>query len=167
MKQILGQYASYNHWANHLITQGIMNLPDEKHLQEVPGSFPSLYQTIMHMWDAESIWWQRMKLHERLLIPSAAFKPTMQEAVNGLLSQSAQWEEWIYRSNEMQLTHTFAYQNSRREQFKQPIAEMLMHVFNHGTYHRGQLVAMLRALGETKIPATDFILYARKATKRR
>jgi uncharacterized damage-inducible protein DinB len=162
MKELLGQYASYNHWANHLITQAIMNLPDEKQLQEVPGSFPSLYRTIMHMWDAESIWWQRMKLHERLVIPSEAFKPTMQEAVNELLSQSAQWEDWVHRANEMQLTHVFAYQNSRKEQFKQPIAEMVMHVFNHGTYHRGQLVAMMRALGETKLPATDFILYCRK-----
>jgi uncharacterized damage-inducible protein DinB len=162
MKEILAQYASYNHWANQLITRTILDLPGEKHQQVLPGSFPSLYTTVLHMWDAESIWWQRMKLHERLVIPSAAFNPTMQEAVNGLLSQSALWETWVNQANDLQLEHVFAYQNSRKEQFKQPIHEMLVHVCNHGTYHRGQLVQMLRALGETKIPATDFIVYCRK-----
>ncbi|MCU0379997.1 MAG: hypothetical protein MUE58_02300 [Chitinophagaceae bacterium] len=162
MKELLGQYASYNHWANQLVTQSIMRLPEEKHHQAVPGSFPSLYSTVLHMWDAESVWWQRMKLHERLIAPSDASRPVMQETVNGLLNQSALWEDWVLKATEMQLTHVFAYQNSRKEQFKQPIAEMVMHVFNHGTYHRGQLVAMMRALGETKLPATDFILYCRK-----
>jgi uncharacterized damage-inducible protein DinB len=103
-----------------------------------------------------------MKLHERLVIPSVAFNPTMQEAVNGLLSQSALWETWVNQASDLQLEHVFAYQNSRKEQFKQPIHEMLVHVCNHGTYHRGQLVQMLRTFGETKIPATDFIVYCRK-----
>jgi uncharacterized damage-inducible protein DinB len=167
MKQMLDQYASYNRWANQLITQSILSLPEEKQLQEVPGSFPSLFRTVMHMWDAESIWWQRIRLHERMVIPSEAFKSGTKEAVRGLLNQSAQWEDWVCGSSEMQLSHIFAYQNSRREQFKQPVADVLMHVFNHGTYHRGQLVAMLRSLGETKIPATDLIVYTRKANKGR
>jgi uncharacterized damage-inducible protein DinB len=34
--------------------------------------------------------------------------------------------------------------------FQQPIYQMLLHVFNHGTYHRGQLINMLRQLGVYK-----------------
>jgi len=48
------------------------------------------------------------------------------------------------------------------EHFKQPIYKMLLHVFNHGTYHRGQIVNMLRQLGIEKIPQTDFIVWSRK-----
>jgi len=36
-------------------------------------------------------------------------------------------------------------------------------VFNHSTYHRGQLVTMMRQLGETNVPVTDFIAFARKS----
>jgi uncharacterized damage-inducible protein DinB len=36
-----------------------------------------------------------------------------------------------------------------------------MHIFNHNTYHNGQLVTMLRALGVVTIPATDFIVWTR------
>jgi uncharacterized damage-inducible protein DinB len=39
---------------------------------------------------------------------------------------------------------------------------MLLHLFNHGTYHRGQLVTMLRELGIEKIPPTDFIVWSRR-----
>jgi uncharacterized damage-inducible protein DinB len=39
---------------------------------------------------------------------------------------------------------------------------MMLHVFNHGTYHRGQLVNMLRQLGIEKIPPTDFSVWSKK-----
>jgi len=39
---------------------------------------------------------------------------------------------------------------------------MLTHVFNHGTYHRGQLITMARQLGVEKLQQTDFIIWSRK-----
>ncbi|MBL0200663.1 MAG: hypothetical protein IPP81_11100 [Chitinophagaceae bacterium] len=41
-----------------------------------------------------------------------------------------------------------------------PVYQMLHHVFNHASYHRGQLVTMLNQLGADKIPGTDFLLSA-------
>ncbi|MBD0288544.1 MAG: DNA polymerase, partial [Flavisolibacter sp.] len=40
--------------------------------------------------------------------------------------------------------------------------QMLLHLFNHGTYHRGQLVNMLRQLEVSPIPQTDFIVWSRR-----
>ena len=114
------------------------------------------------MLDAESIWWQRMKLQERISRPSDDFTGDMKELTSHLLHQNRQWNEWVNNVNEHQLEHVFQYQNSKRELFKQPIYQMLVHVFNHGTYHRGQLVNMLRQLGEEKVPQTDFIQWSRK-----
>jgi uncharacterized damage-inducible protein DinB len=42
-----------------------------------------------------------------------------------------------------------------------------MHVFNHGTYHRGQLVTMLRQVGVTEIPQTDYIAFVRTTTQQK
>jgi uncharacterized damage-inducible protein DinB len=113
------------------------------------------------MWDAESIWWQRVKLQENIIIPSLTFHATMQEAVNGLMNQSKDWMNWVQQANELQLEHVFAYQNSKKEQFKQPMWQMLLHMFNHATFHRGQLVTIVRQVGEDKIPPTDYIHYTR------
>ena len=161
MKELLKQFAAYNIWAHQKITDVILSLPEEKQMAEVPSSFKSLYKTVLHMWDTESVWWQRMKLNERIITPSENFKGTMKDVVNGLMQQSRQWEEWVNNASDLLLDHVFQYQNSRKEHFKQPIYQMVLHVFNHGTYHRGQLVNMLRQLGVEKIPQTDFIVWSR------
>jgi len=156
MKELLQQYAAYNVWANQRIMDIILGLPEEKQLQTVPSSFDSLYKTVLHMLDAENIWWQRMKLEERINIPSEHFKGTMKELAHTLQQQSKQWEEWVKATPESSLDHVFHYYNRKKEFFKMPIYQMLHHVFNHSTYHRGQLVNMLRQLGTEKVPSTDF-----------
>lgn len=161
MKELLKQYAAYNIWASRRIFDIILALPEEKQMAEIPSSFNSLYKTVLHMLDAENIWWQRMKLSERIIVPSGNFSGTMKDLSDTLLQQSKQWEEWIVASSDLSIEHVFQYQTFQGEQFKQPTWQMLLHVFNHGTYHRGQLINMLRQLGVEKLPATDFINWAR------
>ena len=162
MKDLLTQFAAYNIWANQKLMDIILALPEEKQKQELPSSFKSLYATVLHMWDAESIWWQRLKLQERTIAPSENFNGSMRDVVSCLKQQSQQWLEWVSNANEPAIHHVFQYYNSKKEHFKSPVNQMLLHVFNHGTYHRGQLVNMLRQLGVEKIPPTDFIVWGRK-----
>lgn len=163
MKELLKQLAAYNVWAHQKIMETVLSLPEEKQLAEIPSSFTSIQKTILHMWDAESIWWQRMKLHERFVRPSDNFKGTTRDVVNGLMSQSKLWEGWADNVSEAMLEHVFEFRNQKKEQIKMPTWQMLTHVFNHGTYHRGQLVNMLRQVGVEKIiPQTDFSAWVRK-----
>ena len=162
MKDLLSQLAAYNIWANQKLLDIMLVLPGDKQKQEISSSFKSLHATLFHMWDAESIWWQRMKLHERIIRPSDNFNSSMKDIANGLLQQNQQWQEWVNTATEPMLDHVFQYYSQKKESFKQPIFQMLLHVFNHGTYHRGQLVNMLRQLGIEKIPQTDFIVWSRK-----
>ncbi len=161
MKELLKQYAAYNIWASQRILDVILTLPEEKQLAEVPSSFNSLYKTVLHMLDAENIWWQRMKMQERIIVPSENFKGTMQELTSTLLQQSRQWEEWVTNASDLSLEHVFQYYNNKKEHFKMPVYQMIHHVFTHGTYHRGQLINMLRQLGLEKLPQTDFSLWTR------
>lgn len=162
MKELLKQYAAYNIWASQRILDVILGIPEEKQQTDVPSSFNSLYKTVLHMWDAESIWWQRMKMHERFIIPSENFTGSMQDMAHGLLQQSKQWEEWVSNASDLSIEHVFQYQNTKRELFKMPVYQVLHHIFNHGTYHRGQLINMLHQLGVEKLPQTDFVVWCRK-----
>jgi uncharacterized damage-inducible protein DinB len=78
------------------------------------------------------------------------------------MSQSVQWKDWVNNASDMSLEHVFQYYSTKRELFKDSTWQVVLHVFNHGTYHRGQLVNMLRQLGVEKIPQTDFIVWTRK-----
>ena len=162
MKEILEQFATYNIWANQKMSELVQSLPDEILNKTLPGSFPTIHAMLLHMWDSESIWWQRMKLQEVIILPSASFKGTTLDVSTSLLHQNKLWETWVKNASIAALEHVFMYQNTRREQFKQPVYQMVLHVFNHGTYHRGQLVNMFRQSGLEKIPQTDFIVWSRK-----
>ena len=161
MKTLLTQFAAYHLWAHGVLADAIQALPPEQQTQSLTSSFPSLHLTLLHLWDAESIWWQRLKLQEQIAVPSAAFAGDTAEAIKGLLESSKQWAEWVQDAQPHMLEHEFIYRNSKREQFKQPVWQVLLQIFNHGTYHRGQLVTMLRQLGVAKIPQTDFIAWSR------
>ena len=162
MKELLQQYATYNTWANQKLGEVILSLPPEMQVAEITSSFRSIHLTMLHMHDAESIWWQRMKLQENVVPPSSTFKGNTKELFHLLIQQNKLYEDWMNASSEMALQHVFKYYNTKREPFKQPTYLVLLHVFNHGTYHRGQLVTLLRQLGQTKIPQTDFIIWSRR-----
>lgn len=161
MKEIFTRLAAYNLWANQQITGALAQLPEADWHRPLGGSFPTVYDTLLHIWNAESIWWQRMKLQELITAPSAS-RHANTAVAQGLLSQSAQWAEWVNQATEAALRHEFIYMNNKRESFKNPVHEMLTHLFNHGTYHRGQLVNYLRQLGVKNVPSTDFIAFTRK-----
>ncbi len=161
MKQLLQQYAAYNLWANKIITERIAELSFDIIQKEMNSSFSSIFKTIIHLMDVESIWWQRLKLQEHIEWPGKNFAGTFQDLSKELLFLSKQWSDWVQNTNDANLNHVFAYQNSKKEYFKQPVYEALLHLFNHQSYHRGQIITMLRQNGIDKIPATDFIVFSR------
>lgn len=162
MKKIFIQYAAYNVWANERMADVISKLSDEQCRQPINSSFKGIHATLQHMWDAESIWWQRLKLMEHIDVPGQTFEGTTTELCVQLLNQSKRWKEWADASTDAALEHEFIYRNSKKEQFKQPVYEMLLHLFNHQTYHRGQLITMFRQVGLEQVPGTDFISFLRK-----
>lgn len=165
MKELLKQLSEYHLWATRQLTQTILSMPSEKHHGEIKGSFTSLYRIILHMWDAESIWWQRMKMEERVIIPGDTFKGSMEEAIQALMHQSELWRDWTAKASEASLEHVFHYYNNKKELNKVVASQLLLHIFNHGSYHRGQLVNAFRQLDHTKIPQTDFIIWVRTNRK--
>lgn len=163
MKKLFEQLAAYNVWANHRLIFVLEQLDENAWYKTIPSSFNSLYKTVLHIWDAESIWWQRMRLHEHMVIPSVNFDPSLKDACNGWLHQSMEWENFIKSEEftEEVINSKLVYKNLKGEEFFQPVNEVLTHLFNHGTYHRGQLVTMLHAMEVDKLPSTDFIVFAR------
>ncbi len=162
MKEIILQYAAYNVWANQTLVNAAAKLSAEQQQQIIVSSFPGVQKTFLHMMNVESIWWQRMKLSEQIIIPGEKRDFSMPAIAESLINQSKKWNDWVSNANETLLQHVFAYYNSKKEYFKQPHWQMLMHIFNHQTYHRGQVVTMFRQLNIEKIPPTDFIVFSRK-----
>lgn len=163
MKELLLQMAKYNLWANKRLIDVMLKLDEEDADKEIISSFPSLRSTVYHTWGAEYIWLQRLELTEQPVWIAKTFGGTFEAACAEWQRVSQVLVEFIERQfDDKALEHVFQYYNSEKKSFKDPVYEVLQHVFNHSTYHRGQLVTMLRQLGIEKLPQLDFIAYVRK-----
>lgn len=163
MKKLLLQLAAYNLWANKLLLKKLATLPRDIIEKDMGSSFKSINDTLYHIMEADFVWWQRLQLQEMVRLPDEGLKNDFEEMSKEILRLSANWVDLVKESSEIKLDHVFGYHNSKKAYFKQPVKEALMHVFNHQTYHRGQIVTMLRQNNIDKIPATDFIEFTRSS----
>jgi uncharacterized damage-inducible protein DinB len=163
MKALLQQFSSYNIWANKLLFGVVSKLSDAQINETIQSSFPSIKLTVKHMWAAEEIWWQRIKLIENVVVESEKFEGDFNQIIIEFGKQSLLWKDWIDNLDEKRLKHVFQYVR-KKQSHKMITANMLLHLFNHATLHRGQIITMLRQMGVTKIPSTDFSTYVQKAS---
>ncbi len=156
-------YTQYNYWANELLLSVIEKEMTDKMLdKEIISSFPSLRKTVYHLWDAEFIWLKRLTGESLNNWPSKNFNGTFFEAKEKILLIDKLFIEFVEKLNVEKLSELFTYKNVEGKIFSNPMWESVHHCMNHSTYHRGQIVTMLRQLGITKIPSTDFITFCRK-----
>ena len=159
MKQILETYTSYNLWANKKILE-LFSENSSLLDKEVKSSFPTLKKTAHHIWSAEEIW------HKRLSGESPASLP---EPINNFaefeilfLTRSKSFVDLVNNMDENYLQTFNTYKDTRGNTWVNPQWQIIMHCMNHSTYHRGQIVTILRELGTTTIPSTDLISYFRE-----
>ncbi len=162
MRALLTEQAAYNSWANNLVINTMKSV--EPHLIEkmVNSSFQSLRDTVIHCWSAEDIWLQRLNNVEDTIWAQSIFKGSFDDACNNWLLSSTGLEKFLENSNDALLTTECRYKDLKGNQYTTPVYQVLHHVFNHATYHRGQLITLLRQVGVTTLPRTDFIVFVRE-----
>ena len=162
MKEFIIQYASYNLWANKRIAELIVALDASVLDKEVKSSFPSIRKTVHHIWDAELIWMARLNGELLSWPPSAQFQSP---AINQFTQTSQAFVSFIEAKDESFLNSKTTYTNTQGKQFTNVNSGIITHCMNHSTFHRGQLITILRELGMTQFSATDLIVYLRETNK--
>lgn len=155
------QHLQYNFWANEKIGSFVTAANEEWFTQQTPSSFNTLQKTLLHLWDAEHIWLKRIHGESLADYPSKNFEGSRADVVNGLLSSSKNLIQLIADSPVDYKDKSIRYKNMKGEEFSTSVESIMMHVVNHGTFHRGQVITMLRALGYTQVSSTDLITYLR------
>ncbi|HCA42265.1 MAG TPA: hypothetical protein DEP28_03335 [Bacteroidetes bacterium] len=161
MKELLLKYTRYNHWANERICLLLTSLPAEILDKEIKSSFTSIRKTLYHLWDAELIWIERINGFSFDKWPSESFDGDIVEATQLILTNSNRFSDLVSNNDEEYLNKRISYQNMKGDEFNNPVWELIMHCMNHSTFHRGQIVTMLREADVKDIPGTDLILYYR------
>jgi uncharacterized damage-inducible protein DinB len=163
MKAHFVMMAKYNAWANARLFRMAGALQDELYRKEIGAYFKSLHGTLNHLLAADRIWMRRLtgtgdhpdKLNAILFgdLPSLHAARVEEDSriigfVQGL--EEPDFEEgWDYR------TLNGTPQRQRRR-------EILAHLFNHETHHRGQAHAILTVLGVTEPDPLDLLIMLRE-----
>ena len=162
MKEILTLYTRYNLWANRKICGFIIDAGDERTDKIIISSFDTIRKTLYHIWDAQSIWYLRLKSESVLDWPSKNFNGKLEEAINKFHKKSQDIIDLVKEKNEEELNEVCNYSAMNGKQFSNKISGIIMHCMNHSTFHRGQIVTMLRNAGYTNLSSTDLIMYLRE-----
>ncbi len=158
MNEALVEYIRYNRWAARTTLDACAALEEEDLRRDLKSSHQSIWGTLAHIYQADCVWWNRLDGAVRIAVtgPGSSLDE-LRELWLGLLDNFVAWAE--SRTPEQWLAD-LEYRNSRGIEFRQPLWEVALHVVNHATLHRGQVLSMFRQLD--RVPAgVDLIFYYR------
>lgn len=161
MKELLLNYARFNLWANQRVCDFLAEVEEEKLNAEIVSSFTSLRKTVFHVYGAQALWLKRIGGESPSAFPSYESKSSS-ETMQGLLETSQQLIAYVESRSEEQLMEMLDYKNVAGESFTSCIRDIMQHVVNHATFHRGQIITMLRQVGYTKLFPTDYVAFCRE-----
>ncbi len=150
----------YNQWAKERLLKSLDAMKAEDLAKDLRSSHGGIHGTLLHMVNAEGIWTSRLA--------GEPIAPLKGEEMKSLDDLRAKWDEFDRKTadlisgfSEEDLQSEFEYQNSKGNGYHQPRVWAFVQLFNHFTYHRGQIVAMQRQLGY-KPANTDIIGFYRE-----
>jgi uncharacterized damage-inducible protein DinB len=152
----------YGSWAAARMFGAAEALTQDQLEAAAASSFPSLLATLAHIVGAEWIWLRRWLGESPTSMPDWAGTPTLQELRVRLAAVEAERASFLARLTDADLDAPLAYRGMDGQAFSHPLGQLVRHVVNHSTYHRGQLATQLRQLGHTP-PNTDFTRFLREA----
>ncbi len=158
MRAHLLAMARYNGWATRKLIEHVDALDDADYRRDVGLFFRSIHGTLNHLLVGEQLlWWRRYGHGESPMVKlDAEAEPDRQRLRARLNEGAANWLPLIGAAPAALLHGELTYRRTTGEAARLPWTATLMHVFNHGTHHRGQITAALTALGRPA-PEIDFV----------
>lgn len=153
---------SYNLWANHKLWGYVMALAGEQFERPSDYSIGSVHKQVIHMMDAESVWLARVRGTAPEIFHDAADFPTRESIRARWDAVEAAWQAYLNTLPDGDVQGVIEYFNqTKTQQFRTPLWEILAHVVNHATDHRAQVLALIHQLGGETGPQ-DLIAFTRE-----
>lgn len=164
MKDYFEQRAAYNRWANARLYQAALALSEDDYRRDVGAFFKSMHGTLNHLLMTDRLWMKRLTgegdhpkelnaiIHEgrrELAVARADEDDRIVRAITGL--DEAAFEE------------LHPYRNTAGKPFEAKRRDMLAHLFNHQTHHRGQAHTILSIITGQEPPVLDLLAMQRGA----
>ena len=156
------QLADYNHWANRRIYAAALAMPDEQYRRSTGVFFGSLHGTLNHLLVTDRIWLKRLtgegEAPSRL--DTILFEDRT-ELARARMAEDARLKHIIHAYSEADLGRPVDYHTTSGAPQQQALKDILLHLFNHQTHHRGHAHACCSILTGKEPPSLDLLMFQR------
>ncbi len=158
-KATLDRHLAYTSWATNHLLRAVASLPPEHLTHDFKTGDRTITNTLAHIFGADRIWLDRLLGRHRSVLIEDRDRDLalLNEEWPKLLNA---WREWLGAFDEAHLNEPISYRDMAGNPHQSLPGEIVFHVVNHGTHHRGQVSGFLRALGYTP-PPIDLIRFYR------
>ena len=150
----------YDEWATKRTIESVSPLSEDQYKRDLKSSHGGIHGTLVHIYSASCMWLQRWK-------GNSSFVHLSPDQISGLIALSDRWQEYyenlyafLVNITDTVLSAPFSYADSKGNKHSEQMYQQMLQIINHASYHRGQIVTMLRQLGGKPL-ATDLILFYR------
>ena len=157
--EVLRSHLNYSAWASRRLVEAAEKLSPAELMRDFSTADRSVLGTLVHVYAADRVWLGRIEGNPpaRFLVPEQDMHlEVLRRDWPALLER---WKQWAAALNEDSIHSEISYKDTKGNPFVTPIWQIVLHVVNHGTHHRGQVSGFLRAMGQTPPPLDLRIFY--------
>ncbi|HUA20986.1 MAG TPA: DinB family protein [Bryobacteraceae bacterium] len=155
----LRQQLDYSAWASQRLLDEANKLSADELARDFKTADKSVLETLVHVFAADRIWLARVQGTTR-----ASFIDPQDRDLAVLNKQwpalQQSWKQYTASLGDQDVLKVISYQDTKGNPYQQPLWQILLHLVNHGTHHRGQVSGFLRSMGHTP-PVLDLMAYYR------
>jgi uncharacterized damage-inducible protein DinB len=165
--QDLQTLVDYHYWARDRLLDAVATLTPEQYQRDLGSSFKSVRETMTHVYAAEWAWYERWQGRS----PTALLPPDQFADLAALRHAWSELEtklrDYVAGVGDHGTAKIIEYKLLSGAAGASPLWQMLQHVVNHASYHRGQVTTMLRQMGAQPAKPMDMIAYYRVTSEAR
>jgi uncharacterized damage-inducible protein DinB len=151
----------YHYWARDRVLTAAERLSPEQYARDLGSSFPSIRDTLNHIYSAEWIWYSRWQGRSPSGPPAERLDDI--EALRAAWQAlEVKWRSYFDGLTDDDLARSMRYTLLNGTPGMSVLWQMMQHVINHASYHRGQVATMVRQLGAAPASPMDLIAFYRE-----
>jgi uncharacterized damage-inducible protein DinB len=159
-QEMLLTHVDYTAWASRRLVEAAAQLTPEELTRDFGTSDHSVLGTLVHVYAADRIWICRVTGSS---FPTLFMDPEKDMHLSVLQNEwpdlLERWKQWVAALSD---TNTvISYRDMKGNPYQSPVWQIILHLVNHGTHHRGQAAGFLRTMGHAP-PVLDLIAYYRQ-----
>jgi uncharacterized damage-inducible protein DinB len=155
------EHLDYSSWASRRLVDAVSQLSPEDLTRDFATADRSILGTLVHIYAADRAWIGRIEGAPPDTFVDPAIDMHLSVLQNDWPVVQQRWHTMAANLDDNAVQTVVSYTDTKGNPYKNTIQQIVLHVVNHATHHRGQVSGFLRTMGH-RPPVLDLMKYYRE-----